>query len=113
MPSLLASALYRTTAAMNAVRESLLPAVQRSHTAGDFAREELGLANRNSGLPLEALRHDVTPPGLHFLLTHFDMPFVASPDDWRLTVGGRVRKPLSLSLAGLRKLPEKTLRVTL
>ena len=50
---------------------------------------------------------------MHFLLTHFDVPFVASPEDWRLDVGGRVRTPLSLSVADIRSLPAKTLRVTL
>ncbi len=74
---------------MNIVQQASLRAAPRSHTKGDFAREEVGLANRNSGLPLEALRYDVTPVGLHFLLTHFDVPFVASPEDWRLAVGGR------------------------
>jgi DMSO/TMAO reductase YedYZ molybdopterin-dependent catalytic subunit len=86
---------------------------ERSHTRGDFAREEVSLANRNSGLLLEALRHDVTPVGLHFLLTRFDVPYVAAADDWRLEVGGRVRSPLNLSLAEMRRLPARTLRVTL
>jgi len=31
--------------------------------------EELQLAARNHGLPLETLRYDVTPTGLHYLLT--------------------------------------------
>ncbi|MPZ40009.1 MAG: molybdopterin-dependent oxidoreductase [Rhizobiales bacterium] len=97
---------------MNAL-ESASPSSERAHTTGDFAREEVALANRNSGLPLEALRYDVTPAGLHFLLTHFDVPFVTSADDWRLEIGGRVRNPLSLSCAEIRTLPEKTLRVTL
>ena len=30
--------------------------------------DELALATRNHGLPLEALRYDVTPAGLHYLL---------------------------------------------
>jgi len=85
----------------------------RGHTEGDFAREEVALANRNSGLPLEALRYDVTPAGMHFLLVHFDVPFVAAADDWRLDVAGCVQRPLSLSLAQIQKLPQKTLRVTL
>ena len=92
---------------------SVPPSAERAHTAGDFAREEVALANRNSGLPLEALRYDVTPAGLHFLLTHFDVPFVTSADDWHLEIGGRVRNPLSLSCAEIRTLQEKTLRVTL
>jgi DMSO/TMAO reductase YedYZ molybdopterin-dependent catalytic subunit len=86
---------------------------EHSHTRGDFAREEVSLANRNSGLPLEALRHDLTPVGLHFLLTRFDVPYVAAAENWRLGVGGRVRNPLSLSPAEVRRLPARTLRVTL
>lgn len=85
----------------------------RSHTDGPFAREEVGLANRNSGLPLEALRHDVTPAGMHYLLTHFDVPFVADAAAWRLAVTGRVETPLELSLADLQRLPACTQRVTL
>lgn len=86
---------------------------ERVHTRGDFAREETALANRNSGMPLEALRHDVTPAGLHFLLVHFDVPYVASPQDWKVTVEGQVETALSVSLAELQRLPAKTLRVTL
>lgn len=39
-----------------------------------ISREELQLAARNHGLPLEALRYDVTPAGLHYLLIHYDIP---------------------------------------
>ena len=49
--------------------------------------EELQLAARNHGMPLEALRYPVTPVGLHYLLIHYDIPAV-DPDAWRLTVGG-------------------------
>ncbi|GAA3387704.1 sulfite oxidase [Streptomyces roseoviridis] len=73
---------------------------------------ELGLAARNHGLPLEALRYDVTPPGLHYVLVHYDIP-AAGADDWRLTVGGRVGRPLSLDPAALRARPAVTRRVTL
>ena len=51
--------------------------------------EELALAARNRGMPLEALRYDVTPTGLHYLLIHFDIPYVDA-GDWRLDVGGAV-----------------------
>ena len=36
--------------------------------------EELQLAARNHGMPLEALRYPVTPVGLHYLLIHYDVP---------------------------------------
>ncbi|MEU8677216.1 sulfite oxidase [Streptomyces sp. NPDC048560] len=74
--------------------------------------EELGLAARNHGLPLEALRYEVTPPGLHYVLVHYDIP-AARAEDWRLTVDGRVRTPLSLDLAALRSFPAATHRVTM
>ncbi|MEW2419300.1 sulfite oxidase [Streptomyces nigra] len=75
--------------------------------------DELALAARNHGLPLETLRHDVTPPGLHYVLTHYDIPHVPDGTPWRLTVGGRVRRPLSLTPADLASFPRVTTRVTL
>ncbi|MFR9794924.1 sulfite oxidase [Streptomyces sp. MS06] len=75
--------------------------------------DELALATRNHGLPLEALRHDVTPPGLHYVLTHYDIPHVPGGTDWTLAVGGLVRRPLRLSLADLAAFPQVTTRVTL
>jgi sulfane dehydrogenase subunit SoxC len=74
--------------------------------------DELGLAARNHGVLLEALRHDVTPPGLHYLLTHYDVPFL-DPGEWRLTVRGAVRSPLTITLADLQARPSVTQRVTL
>ena len=60
-----------------------------------IGQDELQLAARNHGMPLEALRWDVTPVGLHYLLTHYDIPAV-DPAQWRLEVGGRVERELSL-----------------
>ncbi len=65
--------------------------------------EELQLAARNHGMPLEVLRWPVTPVGLHYLLVHYDIPRV--DDSWRLTVDGDVGTPLELSLEDLRALP--------
>ncbi|MER6431737.1 molybdopterin-dependent oxidoreductase [Streptomyces sp900105245] len=75
--------------------------------------DELALATRNHGLPLEAMRYDVTPPGLHYVLTHYDIPYVPQAGAWRLTVDGRVSRPLDLSLADLLSFPQVTTRVTL
>ena len=74
--------------------------------------EELQLATRNHGMPLEALRWDVTPVGLHYLLIHYDIPQV-DPDSWRLEVDGRVERPLSLTLADLRSRAATELVVTM
>jgi DMSO/TMAO reductase YedYZ molybdopterin-dependent catalytic subunit len=70
------------------------------------------LSGRNHSLPLEALRHDITPVGLHYLLTHFDIPEVDAAT-WRLEVGGLVARPLTLSLEDIRARPARTLAVTL
>jgi DMSO/TMAO reductase YedYZ molybdopterin-dependent catalytic subunit len=74
--------------------------------------DELALATRNHGMPLEALRYDVTPPGLHYVLTHYDIPAV-DPGTWRLEIGGAVDRPLSLGLEDLQRRPEVTARVLL
>jgi DMSO/TMAO reductase YedYZ molybdopterin-dependent catalytic subunit len=85
---------------------------KRPHLDGLFTRSEVQLANRNPGLPLEALRYDVTPLGLHYQLSHFDIPGI-DPAAWRLEVSGACARPLHLSLGELRDLPTTTRRVTM
>ena len=83
--------------------------------AGDaegIGLDELHLASRNHALPLEMLREDITPPGLHYVLTHYDVPEIDLAG-WRLAVEGAVERPQSLSLADLGKLTSRTVRVTL
>ena len=77
-----------------------------------FSREEVQLALRNRGMPLEALRYEITPVGMHYLLIHFDIPFVEA-QDWYLSVGGLVSQPLNLSLDAIRARPAHTLAVTM
>ncbi|MFF1695343.1 molybdopterin-dependent oxidoreductase [Streptomyces sp. NPDC058257] len=77
-----------------------------------IGEEELALAARNHGLPLEALRYDVTPLGLHYVLVHYDIPAVDA-GTWRLSVGGQVRAPLELGLDELRALASVIHRVTM
>src|SRR5437899_6680874 len=74
--------------------------------------EELQLALRNHALPLEGLRYDVTPTGLHYTLVHYDVP-PADPDAWQLAVDGAVQRTLALTLEALQRGPVRTLRVTL
>jgi DMSO/TMAO reductase YedYZ molybdopterin-dependent catalytic subunit len=86
-----------------------------SRVAGDdeaIGFDELGLAARNHGMPLEAMRWEVTPLGMHYLLTHYDIPFV-DDSDWRLEIGGLVDRPVSLDLTELRARPRVTQRVTM
>jgi sulfane dehydrogenase subunit SoxC len=72
--------------------------------------EELQLAARNHGMPLESLRHELTPPGLHYLLVHYDIP-VVDPAAWRLTVRGE--RELELSLDDLLAREPVTMPVTM
>jgi DMSO/TMAO reductase YedYZ molybdopterin-dependent catalytic subunit len=82
---------------------------RRPPVVGRYTAAEVGLAARNHGMPLEALRYDVTPAGLHYLLLHFDIPEPRG----RLEIGGLVESPFSIDLEELRALPAKTLRVTM
>jgi DMSO/TMAO reductase YedYZ molybdopterin-dependent catalytic subunit len=94
-----------------------IPFPRGGPTAGTLAGEgitpeELQLAARNHGMPVEALRWPVTPIGLHYLLIHYDIP-VVDPARWRLTVDGRVRRPLTLSLDDLRTRPAVEVAATM
>jgi DMSO/TMAO reductase YedYZ molybdopterin-dependent catalytic subunit len=85
---------------------------RRPPIVGRYMQEELALASRNSGMPLEALRYDVTPAGLHYLLIHFDIP-ATDAASWKLRIEGQVAKPRAFGLAELQRMPAKTLRVTM
>jgi sulfane dehydrogenase subunit SoxC len=79
-------------------------------TSTAFTREEVGLALRNPGMPLEALRHPITPIGMHYVLVHFDIPHI-DPARFELVVDGRVRAPAALTLDDLRARPAVSMPV--
>ena len=81
------------------------------HSEG-ISPEELALATRNHGMPLESLRYDITPAGLHYVLVHYDIP-ATDATTWALTLCGRVRTPVTLDMAMLRSFPAVTRRVTM
>ncbi|MEN8585032.1 sulfite oxidase [Burkholderia sp. RS01] len=81
-------------------------------TYGPLTQDELQLAARNHSMPLEALRQDVTPPGMHYVLTHFDIPQIED-GSWHLRIGGAVEMAMELSLAALKKDPAISVPVTL
>ena len=74
--------------------------------------EEIQLATRNRGMPLEALRFPITPTGLHYLLVHYDIPLI-STETWRLEIGGMVANPITLTLDDIRRRPSAKLAVTM
>src|SRR3954471_9285546 len=79
---------------------------------GQVTFDELRLAARNHGMPLEALAYPVTPTGLHYLLTHYDVPAVDATT-WTLELGGAVEKRLRLNLADLDRRPMERVVVTM
>src|SRR6185295_3096962 len=85
---------------------------RRPNTDGLFHAQEVGLANRNAGILLESLRHDVTPTGLHYLLNHFDVPYVAN-GKWQVEVTGCEGGPSAFSLCDIKAFPARTLAVTM
>jgi DMSO/TMAO reductase YedYZ molybdopterin-dependent catalytic subunit len=74
--------------------------------------DELQLAARNHGMPLEALRWDLTPAGLHYLLIHYDIPAL-DPNTFELVVDGLVGTSLRLDLDAIMSRPAVSAVVTL
>ena len=72
--------------------------------------DELAQAARNHGMPLEALRADVTPAGMHYVLVHYDVPFVEAASH-TVTFDGFDHE-LQLGLDELRARPAVTMPVT-
>jgi len=83
-----------------------------TQTDPPLSMEEVLLAFRNRGMPLEAMRYDITPTGLHYLLIHWDIPD-ADASTWQLSIGGALQHPLSLSVNDLRSRPAVTHTVTM
>jgi DMSO/TMAO reductase YedYZ molybdopterin-dependent catalytic subunit len=73
---------------------------------------DIALAGRNRSMPIEMLRYDITPVGMHYMLTHFDIP-VIDQAAWHLSVHGLVGRPLRLGLSEVRALSAVTQPVTL
>ena len=86
--------------------------IKTSKVTDDISIDELRLAVRNHSMPLEALRYPITPVGLHYLLTHFDIP-PADEATWKVSVGGLVRRPFVLSMTDLKAMPAVTTAVTM
>jgi DMSO/TMAO reductase YedYZ molybdopterin-dependent catalytic subunit len=74
------------------------------------ATERTLMANRET--PISALGADITPIGSFFVRSHFPVPTV-DRSGWRLSVGGDVDEAQEFSYAALRKMPQRTVRVTM
>ena len=92
--------------------DSVSPPSRLAEPGEGITEEELRLAGRNHSMPLEALHYDVTPAGMHYLLTHYDIPAIV-PESHTVTVDGLVDRPMTLSLDDLKARPRRTQHVTL
>jgi DMSO/TMAO reductase YedYZ molybdopterin-dependent catalytic subunit len=74
-------------------------------------RKVVTAAPENSETPLESVRGWVTPTRLFFVRNHFPEPAVDA-GQWRLIVGGCVRRPRAWTYDELANLPEQTIFAT-
>jgi len=93
------------------IDQSVSPPARIAAPDEGISLDELRMAARNHGMPLEMLSQDVTPVGLHYLLTHYDIP-VLDQGTFRLAVDGLVDEPLVLDLPSLLARPRVTATVT-
>ena len=92
--------------------ESISSPARVANPEEGISTEELQLAARNHGMPLESLRWDITPPGMHYLLIHYDIPAI-DPNTFELVIDGLVETPLSLDLEAIKSRPQVSSVVTL
>jgi len=75
--------------------------------SAEFTREEMLQAQRCHSMHAEGLRYPVTPIGMHYLLIHYDIPYI-DPETYELEVEGLVRDPLKLTLEDIKARPKVT-----
>jgi sulfane dehydrogenase subunit SoxC len=92
--------------------ESISSPARVANPEEGISADELQLAARNHGMPLESLHWDITPPGLHYLLIHYDIPAI-DPSTFELVVDGLVDRPLTLDLDAIKSRPRISSVVTL
>jgi DMSO/TMAO reductase YedYZ molybdopterin-dependent catalytic subunit len=99
-----AAAVGRVAPAL-AGHEPRQPTPDRPPPSADLVSyEETILAFRCHGAHLELIDKPITPLGSHYLLIHFDIPQLTDAN-YAITIGGRVNKPLTLTLEDLKKRP--------
>ena len=64
----------------------------------------------NGRAPITELEGLLTPTDAYYVVNQLEVPEPIHPDDWILSVGGLVDKPIELSLKDLQKFPGRTVR---
>lgn len=55
----------------------------------------------------------ITPTQASYVVQHFDVPEVVRSEDWRVTIDGHVKQPVTLTYNDLRELPGRTVRMVM
>ncbi|MDX6724989.1 MAG: hypothetical protein QOD73_3393 [Solirubrobacteraceae bacterium] len=101
-----AGAAAGATAPAWAAHTPAQPTPDRPPPASGFVSyDEVRLAFRCHGMHLEALRLPITPLGQHYVLIHFDVPYFTDVSNYAVTIRGRVRNPMTVTLAQLKARP--------
>ena len=78
--------------------------------SGRYYHEELSLAFRNRGMPLEALRYRAHADRAALPPDPFRHPGRGGEADWRLDIGGLVDQPITLDLDAIKPCPQSPAR---
>jgi DMSO/TMAO reductase YedYZ molybdopterin-dependent catalytic subunit len=60
--------------------------------------------------PVLDLEGHMTPTHLFYVVQHFAVPEPMRPEDWRVTIDGEVKQPVTLTYEDMRRLPARTVR---
>lgn len=63
--------------------------------------------------PVLDLEGHMTPTHLFYTVQHFAVPEPMRPEDWRVTIDGQVKQPVTLTYEDLRRLPARTVRTVM
>jgi len=83
------------------------PDRKRAELAAGNDAEGRVISGRTPILDQEGL---ITPTNTYYIVTQLDIPDPVHPDDWSMTVGGEVERPMMLNLDDLRRLPGRSVR---
>jgi DMSO/TMAO reductase YedYZ molybdopterin-dependent catalytic subunit len=64
----------------------------------------------NGRAPITQLEGLLTPTDAYYVVNQLEVPEPMHPDDWILSIGGLVERPIEMSLKDLMKLPGRTVR---
>ncbi|OHV06492.1 sulfite oxidase [Mycobacterium talmoniae] len=85
---------------------------QHTDRLDNFTVMEVAGKSRCHGMHLEGLAYPITPIGMHYLLIHYDIPYI-DEKSYQVKVDGLVKKKLTLDMDKLRSMPKVTIPATM